>query len=256
MDADDELFSTDSLEALWKSAKKTNSKAAIGSNKLRKNGKILSEDNIADSNELKHHFELTKLIEKFASGRQKRELPSCNLILRTNLGIRYPNIRSAEDHWLVTKLLMLHSSDIAICPYPIYAIYSLDGDDTKKNKSNEIWLDQRNRLSYIARTWSTLLTTKRHILGMGMEGTVWLQHNQVVKEFYPWTMSDVKVQEIKILLSSDKDIPIPKVTWQKYGGMWRYQTAYNGKTMPGEKIAKKINSSISHKTVSSRCRYS
>ncbi|WP_236689334.1 glycosyltransferase [Photobacterium kishitanii] len=32
LDADDELFSTDSLEALWKSAKKTNSKAAIGSN--------------------------------------------------------------------------------------------------------------------------------------------------------------------------------------------------------------------------------
>ena len=240
LDADDELFSTDSLEALWKSAKETNSKAAIGSNKLRKNGKILSEDNIADSNELKHHFELTKLIEKFASGRQKRELPSCNLILRTNLGIRYPNIRSAEDHWLVSKLLMLHSSDIAICPYPIYAIYSLDGDDTKKNKSNETWLDQRNRLAYMTRTWSTLLTTKRHILGMGMEGAVWLQHNQVVKEFYPWTMSDIKVQEIKVLLSSDKDIPIPKVTWQKYGGLWRYQTAYNGKTIPGEKIAKKL----------------
>lgn len=240
LDADDELFSTDSLEALWKSAKKTNSKAAIGSNKLRKNGKILSEDNIADPNELKHHLELAKLIEKFASGRQKRELPSCNLILRTNLGIRYPNIRSAEDHWLVSKLLMLHSSDIAICPYPIYAIYSLDGDDTKKNKSNETWLDQRNRLAYMTRTWGTLLTTKRHILGIGMEGTVWLQHNQVVKEFYPWAISDAEVQEIKVLLSPDKDIPIPKVTWQKYGGLWQYQTAYNGNTMPGEKIAKEL----------------
>ncbi|MGR5078587.1 glycosyltransferase family 2 protein [Photobacterium swingsii] len=238
LDADDELFSKNSLEGIWNTVRGTSSKAAIGSNKLRKDGEILPEDNIADPNELNDHFQLAGLIEKFASGRQQRELPSCNLMLSTNLGLRYPNIRSAEDHWLVTRLLMLHPSDIVVCPFPIYAIYSLDGEDTKQNKSNESWRDQRNRLAYVARTWSTLLATNRHLLGMGMEGAVWLQHNQVVKEFYPWAISDAEVQELKALLSSGKDIPIPKVRWRKCDGLWQYQTAYESSTIPGGKIAK------------------
>ncbi|MGR5529813.1 glycosyltransferase family 2 protein [Vibrio alfacsensis] len=237
LDADDELFATNSLEGLWNSVCGTEKRAAIGSNKLRKDGAFLPNDNIANPNELTNHFNLAGLIENFASGKQQREIPSCNLLLRTKLGLRYPNIRSAEDHWLVTRLLMLFPSDIVICPYPIYSIYSLDGEDTKLNKSNEIWQDQRNRLAYVARTWSTLLSTKRQLLGVGMEGAVWLQHNQVNKEFYPWAISDTEVQNLRALLAG-KDVPIPKVTWRKCDGLWQYHTAYKSSTLPGEKITK------------------
>ncbi|HEJ2467797.1 TPA: glycosyltransferase family 2 protein [Vibrio cholerae] len=239
LDADDELFATNSLEGLWCSVCGTQKKAAIGSNKLRKDGRILPSDNIANAQELTDHFNLAGFIEYFASGKQQRELPSCNLLLRTQLGIRYPNIRSAEDHWLVTRLLMLHPNDVAVCPYPIYAIYSLDGDDTKQNKSNLAWRDQRNRLAYVARTWSTLLSTNRYILGIGMEGAVWLQHNQVYKEFYPWAITDIEVQDLRSLLA-DKDVPIPKLTWRKCDGLWQYNTAYESSTPPGDKIDEQV----------------
>ncbi|MDG3087804.1 glycosyltransferase [Vibrio hannami] len=237
LDADDELFATNSLEGLWNSVCGTEKKAAIGSNKLRKYGAFLPNDNIADPKELTDHLNLAGLIENFASGKQLREIPSCNLLLRTKLGLRYPNIRSAEDHWLVTRLLMLFPSDIVICPYPIYSIYSLDGEDTQLNKSNKTWQNQRNRLAYVARTWSTLLSTKRQLLGVGMEGAVWLQHNQVNKEFYPWAISNTEVQSLRSLLAG-KDVPIPQVTWRKRDGLWQYHTDYKSSTIPGEKITK------------------
>ena len=238
LDADDELFAINSLEGFWNSAKGTNKLAVIGSNKLRVDDRILSRGNIATANELNNHIQLALFIENFASGRQRRELPSCNLMLRTNLGIRYPNIRSAEDHWLVTKLLMLYSPDIAICPSPIYSVYSLDGQDTQQNKSSRIWQDQRNRLAYAAKSWSSLLASGRQLLGMGMEGVVWLEHNRVTKEFYPWTITDDEVQELSSLLNG-KDVPIPKISWEKCNGLWRYQTAYEGNTSLEIKLTKR-----------------
>ncbi|MDZ5515755.1 glycosyltransferase family 2 protein [Vibrio fluvialis] len=239
LDSDDELFEKNSLAGLWSAVQGTRKIAAIGSNKLRKGEDILQNDNIAVPDELNNHTQLAGFIENFASGKQSRELPSCNLLLKTGLGLRYPNIRSAEDHWLVTRLLMLYPKDIAICPFPIYAIYSLDGEDTKQNKFNDSWQDQRNRLAYVARTWSTLLTTERHLLGMGMEGAVWLQHNQVVKEFYPWAISDSEVQELRSLLSG-KDLPVPEVRWRKCDGLWQYQTAYENSTPPQKTIPKPV----------------
>jgi len=235
LDADDELFSKDSLQGLWSAVRNTDKIAALGSNKLRKEGVILQNDNIANPNELCNHSNLAGFIDNFASAKQQRELPSCNLLLRTNLGIRYPNIRSAEDHWLVTKLLMLNPSKVAVCSYPIYAIYSLDGEDTKKNKSNEIWREQRARLAYVSRTWSTLLSTNRHLLGVGMEGAVWLQHNQVVKEFYPWAISDNEIRSLRALLA-DKNLPIPTVTWRKCDGLWQYRTPFQSNALTNEKL--------------------
>ena len=238
LDADDELFAKDSLHGLWKAVRDTDKVAALGSNKLRKGGVILQNDNIANPNELCNHLSLAGFIDNFASAKQQRELPSCNLLLKNNLGIRYPNIRSAEDHWLVTKLLMLNPSKVAVCSYPIYAIYSLDGEDTKTNKSNEIWQDQRNRLAYVARTWSTLLSTNRHLLGVGMEGAVWLQHNQVVKEFYPWAISDTEVRSLRTLLA-EKDLPISTVTWRKCDGLWQYSTSFQNNALTNEKLSEK-----------------
>lgn len=237
LDADDELFATNSLEGLWNAVQGTKKIASIGSNKLRKNEAILQNDNIAIPDELNNHTQLAGFIENFASGKQSRELPSCNLLLKIGVGLRYPNIRSAEDHWLVTRLLMLYSADIAICSFPIYSVYSLDGEDTKHNKSNDSWQDQRNRLAYVARTWSTLIATERHLLGMGMEGAVWLQHNQVVKEFYPWAISDTEVQGLRSLLSGKK-LPIPEVRWRKCNGLWQYQTVFESNTHPQKTIPK------------------
>ena len=239
LDADDELHSKNSLEGLWNSVKGTKKKAVIGSNKLRRGGVILPDDNIAIPSVLQDHQRLAEFIEEFTSDTLQNELPSCNLMLRTNLGLRYPNIRSAEDHWLVNRVLMLHQSNVAVCPYPIYSIYSLDGEDTKVNKSNSSWQTQRDRLAYVAKKWSSLLESGCNILGMGMEGIVWLQHNRVVKEFYPWGITDSEVNRLKALLVGKK-LPIPHVRWLKCGEMWRYETPYISSNHLGAKTHKKV----------------
>ncbi|QKI89637.1 glycosyltransferase family 2 protein [Thiomicrorhabdus xiamenensis] len=237
LDADDEFHSEDSLHGLWSSVHKTNKVAAIGSNQLRQNGKILPEENIAKPEELCDHIELAEFIERFASGKQNRELPSCNLLLKTNIGLRYPNIRSAEDHWFVCKLLMSYQSKIAVCPYPIYSIYSLEGKDTNINKSTSSWLEQRSRLAYMAKKWSYFLSKKQNVIGAGLEGIAFLHNNQVIKKFFPWAITDSEVDNLKKLISKN-NLPIPKVRWFKNNGLWQYQTDYLGDIYKESKIPK------------------
>lgn len=225
LDADDELYAIDSLEQLWRKACGVDAVAAIGSNLLRQQQQILPEPNIANPDELLLPTRLATFINTFAGGGQSRELPSCNLLLRTGLGYRYPNIRSAEDHWLVCSLLMSHPQQVAILSYPIYSIYSLDGADSKQNQQDAIWSEQRQRLAYIADKWSSLLTTERELIGLGMEGVVWKQHGRVIKEFYPWAISDNEIASLKVMLTAP-NLPIPKIRWRHCNTLWQYDTPW------------------------------
>lgn len=235
LDADDELAYPNSLERLWLSAHREQCVAAIGSNYLRIGDTILDSANIADPSELLSPQVLAGFIESFAEGRQQRELPSCNLLLKTGLGLRYPNIRSAEDHWLLTRLLMRFGNQVAVNPSPVYAIYSLSGNDTAANKQQSIWHEQRTRLASAASSWAALITHQRDLLGVGMEGAVWRQHNQVVKEFYPWAIDDAEVSRLQHLLEH-KNVPIPKVRWRKCDGRWQYQTPFVPGSHPGQHL--------------------
>ncbi|WP_345886969.1 glycosyltransferase family 2 protein [Shewanella algae] len=235
LDADDELAYPNSLERLWLSVHREHCVAAIGSNYLRIGDTILDRANIADPSELLSPQALAGFIESFAEGQQQRELPSCNLLLKTGLGLRYPNIRSAEDHWLLTRLLMRFGNQVAVNPSPVYAIYSLSGNDTAANKQQSIWQEQRTRLASAASSWAALITHQRDLLGVGMEGAVWRQHNQVVKEFYPWAIDDTEVSRLQQLLDQ-KNVPIPKVRWRKCDGRWQYQTPYAPGHQPGERL--------------------
>lgn len=225
LDADDQLAYADSLESLWQAAANGDFVAAIGSNYLRIGDNILTEANIADPTELLSPVALAHFIERFAEGHQCRELPSCNLLLKTGIGLRYPNIRSAEDHWLLARLLMRFGKRVTVNPKPIYAIYSLSGADSASNKQSTIWQEQRSRLASATSSWAALITHQRDLLGVGMEGAVWRQHNQVVKEFYPWAIDDAEVSRLQQLLDQ-KNVPIPKVRWRKCDGRWQYQTPY------------------------------
>lgn len=239
LDADDELYTDNSLESLWQSVCNTDNVAAIGSNKLKLDGHLLQDTNVADANELLIPSNLAGLIENFAEGRQQRELPSCNLILKTKLGLRYPNIRSAEDHWLVCRLLMQFPGKVAVSPFPYYSIYTLAGTDTKANRQSSLWYEQRIRLARVARTWSILIASKRKLLGIGMEGVVWSQHGRVIKEFYPWAMSDLEANRLKILLKNSS-LPFPSVDWRKCEGKWQYHTQLTEGKIPGKYIPTKL----------------
>lgn len=223
LDADDELAHSNSLETLFNAGEKQASLAVLGSNQLRVNGEIITQSNIADAQQLTNRELLFKFISRFCSGEQSTELPSCNLMLKNNLGVRYPNIRSAEDHWLVARLLMEQTNKIAIVAEPYYCVYSLDGTDTKDNKTNNIWKEQRERLSIAVESWLNILNSERTLLGFGLEGVVWLEHKQVIKQFYPWAITDDDVSHLKDILAKPF-VHVPNVEWTKNKGQWSYAT--------------------------------
>lgn len=239
LDADDELATRESVEVMWQHAVQHHAVASIGSNLLRMNSQLLDDANVANPNELLQLESLVSFITRFCGGQSSRELPSCNLLLKTKLGLRYPNIQSAEDHWLVMRLLMLHTTRVAIVPAPFYCIYSLNGDDTRLNKSNSLWQEQRNRLSATAQAWFEILSTNRTLIGFGLEGVVWCQHQQIIKQFYSWAIDDVQVAAIKSLLATSVSA-LPSVRWVKRGERWCYSTPMKQTSPVGKNIAKRV----------------
>lgn len=221
LDSDDEFDTPRSLEALYEAGEEKRSKFVLGSNKLRKNDHNLPI-NTANPNWLTDENLLLRFIEDFCSGKNENvnELPSCNLLLATHIGVRYPNIRSAEDHWVVAYLLIFYANKGTIVPFPEYAIYSLDGEDTNSNKDNNIYRIQRERLLHVVKTWHRVKGLDGTILGAGLEGVVWKSGQNVFKEFYDYAMNDDGVQELKKILPTTSSI-MPSVRWFKECGLWR-----------------------------------
>jgi glycosyltransferase involved in cell wall biosynthesis len=223
LDADDELHNTQSVQALFDSAKRRNAIAAIGSNNLRSGETLLEKTNVATSEELLCEESLINFIASFCIGDSSRELPSCNLLLSTTLGLRYPNVRSAEDHWLTLRLLQLYPNKIACVEAPTYSIYSLNGQDTQENKRNDDWQEQRNRLFFYAKTWLTIKKRGHKLLGGGMEGIVWISSSTIYKQFHPWSLNDKDVNRLRELMEN-KDAPLPKISWSYNQNHWLYTT--------------------------------
>lgn len=224
LDADDEFAATNSLEALYYQAESENSIAAIGSNKLRINGSLSLNINRASPEELLNTEALVQLIQSFCIEGQQRELPSCNLLLRADAGLRYPSIRSAEDHWLVMRLLFEFPDRVSVVSQPTYAIYSLTGNDTQSNRDAGYWADSRKKLAFVSQKLLDLKSNDQKLLGYGLEGAVWLEGDTVCKEFYPWSINATEVAILEELLRN-KTVPIPPVKWsQAREGFWHYVT--------------------------------
>ncbi|WP_341580968.1 glycosyltransferase family 2 protein [Marinobacter metalliresistant] len=220
LDADDELAEINSLETLFNEANGHDTIAVIGSNALRVGERILPWTNRADSNELLDLTNLTEYVERFSSGTQERELPSCNLMMKTRLGLRYPNTRSAEDHWLLCNLLIKFPKHVRTVSDPLFCIYSLGGTDTTQNKQAGVWQNQRRRLAYFLQRLNLLKNTHPEILGYGMEGIVWREGDRIIKEFYPWAMSDSDVERLEGLLAGPPP-SISRVSWAKRQDTWQ-----------------------------------
>lgn len=212
LDADDELANEEAVAALCLEGDAKDARYVIGSNHLVQDGQPLPWSNIANPEELKNPLLLRALIDSFASGRDQRELPSCNLVLRTRTRIRYPEIRGAEDHWLVASLLILEPTHGAIVPYPVYSTYVLHGAETDLNRRSDQWSAQRYRLAEATRLWSQALQSGKEVLGIGQEGMVWREDGFIWKEFYPWAMSPEDQRKLAATLTSAPSC-IPKPTW-------------------------------------------
>ncbi len=107
LDADDELASKDVLNSIYSQLKQCEKSVrwALSGNTLEENGETLERMNSADSS-LATQQGVLKRLEKMAKGDPLGELPSCNLCIRTGFKAVYPNMDSADDHWLIANLLL------------------------------------------------------------------------------------------------------------------------------------------------------
>jgi hypothetical protein len=143
LDADDELNGSTILAQVEQIYENHLPDAIIMSNYQRKNGEISPWINRPDVSLLQKNNLLERL-RRMSEGELKSELPSCNTFFRPTLPIDYKLVESAEDHWLLTDILL--QSDrikIHIAEELIYCIYSLDGMLTKNNNSTGKYLKSR-----------------------------------------------------------------------------------------------------------------
>ncbi|PUE64854.1 glycosyltransferase family 2 protein [Arcobacter lacus] len=218
LDADDVFSSTNSLSKMCQSGEYKNIHFILGGNRLKIEDKFISKVNFA-SKELSNKNVLIKILKNMALNNAYNELPSCNLILRANTGFRYPDIKSAEDHWLVSQLLFFHSDNGVIVENFSYCDYSLSGKSSIKNKQNSIHQKNRERLYQTFLLVKSLDFEKNEFLGYGMEGIVFKNKNLVKKYFYPDTIDLNQIEKINNIVN-ENDKFIPKVNWIKTKSSW------------------------------------
>lgn len=214
LDADDRFASPDSLAAAVQLALSTNARFVLGGNRLLVKGSYLERTNPAMSELLRSDYVLSRLAG-MARGEPEAELPSCNLLLATHSGWRYPTLPSAEDHWLVASLLLCHANEGAILTEPFYAYYSLAGAVTSSNHEQARYLPARRLLLLAARAWAGEGT----VLGCGWEGLVIQKDGEVWKHFREGVLTDEHVDWLQRALRNVMP-HLPEPVWLKAGDAW------------------------------------
>ena len=153
LDADDRFATPHSLAAAEKLTRRPDFGFVLGGNRLRRDGILLQGSNFA-APELLDRANIISRLDGMARGLPEAELPSCNLLLARGGGWRYPEQTSAEDHWLVARLLLQHAAQGAILTEPLYCDYSLNGAVTRANHNQNRYLAARQALLAAARTWA------------------------------------------------------------------------------------------------------
>ena len=193
LDADDKLSTPDSLRNMCELASSSNAEYVLGGNRLVKDGVLIPKTNLA-TRSLFREGVLQDLLGRMAAGTAVNELPSCNLLMSPRSGWRYPEIPSAEDHWLVTDLLIHYRDMGAILESGFYCDYTIGGPTTQVNRVNGMARLSRTRLHEAAQKWIAAKSEPGKLLGYGNEGTILLANGNVEKRFFSWTLTDDYVQ--------------------------------------------------------------
>jgi len=144
LDADDEYASEDVLSKIESKFDDIKPDVLVAGNYLRLDGKIIDRVNIATS-KLTNKAYLLNRLKKMSKGIAKAELPSCNVFMTPNSLQDYPEISSAEDHFLLVRLL-LSDKKIEFAEDILLTIYNLSGNKTADNKQTEKYLNARKQL--------------------------------------------------------------------------------------------------------------
>lgn len=219
LDDDDTFATPGSLSGAVALGNRSRATAVLGGNRVLDRTGALVRLNPA-TQDLLHPRKLLELLAAMAEGRAFNELPSCNLLLRSRSGFRYPDRASGEDHWLVASLLVNHASEVVILESPLYADYTIDGGATVAAKSDERYLDARRSLHDAASSWVRVRGLPGRLLGYGQEAIVREHEGRVFKHYYPGILSAEKAAWLASTLPGTTAIPAPELRFDSDNGGW------------------------------------
>lgn len=187
LDADDELADEYVISKLENVIRKNDPDVILAGNYQRKNDEIVGTN--IPSEKLFDNRYLLDCLHKMSLGFFEAELPSCNIFVKPEHIINYPQKESAEDHWFVVEFFKLKNK-LNICVTDIlYCIYSLDGLSTKNNKMDNLYLQSRIELYRSYRQFNALNSLLSYqsgdynYIGEGSEGVVFTDGKKVYKIF-------------------------------------------------------------------------
>lgn len=146
LDSDD-IYSSDTVLSKIEEIKDLNNADVIfAGNYLKMNGKLLDRINRANE-KLKNHQYLLELLEKMAAGTAENELPSCNTFMTLKSLKEYPDVPSAEDHFVTARLLWNKDDyKLSFAEDVLLTVYNINGKLTDDNKKKNTYLDARKKL--------------------------------------------------------------------------------------------------------------
>lgn len=146
LDADDEYADQTVLSKIEHVFNEREFDVAVAGNYLRLDGKIIDRVNIATPKLADMTYLLNRL-KQMSEGIAEAELPSCNVFMTPNSLQDYSEISSAEDHFLLVRLLLNDKKlKIEFAEDILLTIYNLSGNKTADNKQTEKYLNARKQL--------------------------------------------------------------------------------------------------------------
>lgn len=145
LDADDVFASPHTLAEVERHLDSTQAKVLLAGNHQYLGEKCVGL-NLADQAFFNPDYMADRL-KRMAGGDPQAELPSCNLVIHRDACLDYPDEVSAEDHWLIIKLLLHYSpEEMLLAQDLIYCHYQLEGSTSKSNQAKHNYKTSRQRL--------------------------------------------------------------------------------------------------------------
>jgi len=146
LDADDELAHNRVLYEVEQIIDEKNPDVILAGNLLSVDNLIINRKN-CPTVKITEERELLRRLELMAQGVSDAELPSCNILIKPQALLSYPQKTSAEDHWLTVEYILNKDQyHIYVAENLIYAIYSLSGNLTAENRKKDDYFKSRKEL--------------------------------------------------------------------------------------------------------------
>lgn len=219
LDSDDRFAAPDSLATAVAAGEASGVVAVLGGNRVvDREGRLLRLNPATSA--LVDPTQVLLLLGAMAEGNAENEIPSCNLLLRAQSGLRYPDMASAEDHWLVADLLIHRPGDVAVVAEPLFADYAVNGPATVAAKGAARYAAARRALYEAATAWIRVQSLPGRILGHGQEAIVREYDWRVFKHFYRGILKDEKVAWLAQSLGGTTAIPAPTFDRDEGSDAW------------------------------------